>query len=233
VIRRGRAPADSPAALPLFESLRGGSALLLATTLLAGCGAARLVVPVDCRVVEGAVPSTVATSAAVPSPAFPSPAVPLPGAPSPAGTAPFGRAPEGDTVEIRLTLDRASSSEGGRVMVRVDPLAEPGAVAFTADVPPTSVAVSATVTTSGVFHGCLGAAPVAFDLVVPAVPKGRVWVRVSSDRPVLLKVLPDPGPSDPPGGGTSVESVPLAELSLAPGRSGEAVWRGAGGSAAP
>ena len=51
------------------------------------------------------------------------------------------------------------------------------------------------------YHGCAALAPVGLELRAPFPPRGKAWVRVSTDRPVRLRlrasapVLTRPGKS--------------------------------------
>jgi len=90
---------------------------------------------------------------------------------------------------LDVRLGHAAPRGKGRLIVRVDPLDEPGAVHFAPEVPRTAAAASLSVTADGTFHGCLGEAPAGFRLHADAAPRGRIWVRVSSDRAVAVRLL--------------------------------------------
>ena len=126
-------------------------------------------------------------------------------------------------LEVRIHVDEAPSTRPLTLLVRVDPLAEPGAVLFEPDVPRTAAAVALTLTPEAVFQGCVGERPSGFDLRLPRVPRDRIWLRVSSDRSVAVTLTASP----PAPGGTAepVRSVSRsARLLVEPGASGRASW---------
>lgn len=124
-----------------------------------------------------------------------------------------------DTVYVDVELDEPLAPDATlRTMVRVEPLDEPGAVTFQGPISPSTAAVSATLIPGDAFHGCLGEAPQRFRLRAPRAPRDRVWVRVSADRPVTLRLSED---------GRAVDGT--APLTVLPGASGEARWNGQAG----
>ena len=104
-----------------------------------------------------------------------------------------------------------------RLLLRVDPLSERGAVMFEEGTPGTAAAAAIALTTSGTFEGCLSAAPQGFELRASAAPRGRVWLRVSSNVPVAAWLTI----GDDPSGTTGSE----AHIVVSPGASGETVAR--------
>ncbi len=134
--------------------------------------------------------------------------------PGPAeGAVPVG---SGDSLGIVLHID--SISRAGEVLVRVDGLSEVGALRFETRPPPTAGAVSLASTTAGVFQGCFGEAPAGFVLRTPRAPRDKVWIRVSSDRPVIVRVeTGEPGP----------QAIRISQpLVVEAGSSGRAAWTG-------
>jgi len=117
------------------------------------------------------------------------------------------------TLDVRL--GDAGARPKGRLIVRVDPLNDPGAVHFAPEVPRTAAAAALAVTADGTFHGCLGEAPVGFRLHAGAAPRGRLWVRVSSDRAVAVRLfLPDGVRAEAASNGGVVRVDPGASLSV-------------------
>lgn len=177
------------------------SLLLLGALTAAGCGGASPSIPVSClEVLEAASPDSlpagaadtaVATAPAADTTAATAPgadtAAAPPGAATAAATPPAAAALPGDTLELLVRLDEVPPG-GGSVRVRVDPLAEPGVVTFT-DAPPTAVAAAMALAPPPLFQGCAAAAPTGMELRAPAAPRGRAWVRISSDRPVRVRVV--------------------------------------------
>lgn len=119
---------------------------------------------------------------------------------------------EADTLRVVVHID--THRPRTRLLVRVDPLSERGAVLFAEGTPPTAGAVSVALTTSAVFQGCVADAPSGFELRAPEAPRGRIWLRVSSNLPVVARL--DIG-STPAGSGESD-----ARVVVAPGTSGQA-----------
>lgn len=133
----------------------------------------------------------------------------------PAGSAdPRGPRTASDTIDVLLHVGAAPPSGSVRLMVRVDPLSEPGAVTFGAGTPGTAAAVAVALTERAVFHGCLGEAPSGFRLTASAAPRGRAWLRVSADRPVAVRLTV--GEED--AGGRA------AVVSVGPGGSAATSW---------
>jgi hypothetical protein len=108
-----------------------------------------------------------------------------------------------DTLELIVLLDSVPTGAGG-VRLRVDGLAEAGLVTFTAPTP-ASAGAGITVVVPAAYHGCAGPAPHGLELAAPYAPRGKAWVRVSTDRTVRMRVragshpvrvaLADPGQS--------------------------------------
>lgn len=121
----------------------------------------------------------------------------------------------GDTLDVRLHVTEPPRSNAVRLMVRVDPLSEPGAVAFGEGAPGTAAAVALALTEAAVFQGCLGRAPSGFRLLASAAPRARAWLRVSADRPVTVWLTV----------GREGMGGRSARISVAPGASGETSWR--------
>lgn len=138
--------------------------------------------------------------------------------------------PEGyaDTLEVTVVLAERPTRPTD-VLVRVDPLSERGAVLFSGTPPESAAAVSASLTTDAVFQGCINERADGFRLRAQKAPIGRVWVKVSSNRPVAVRLeteapatefgTPRPDPAD---GTLDVEQT--AALIVAPGASGRRAW---------
>lgn len=119
---------------------------------------------------------------------------------------------EHDSLDVIVALPERS--EPVEALVRVDPVAEEGVVVFPADAPPTAAAVGATLTIRAVYTVCVSSAPRAIVFRGDAPLHGKVWIRVSSDRPVrtVIRVgAPDAPPLGPP-------------LVVTPGSSGRMRW---------
>lgn len=142
---------------------------------------------------------------------------------SPAGPDGFA-----DTLEVTIVLAERPTRPTD-VLVRVDPLSERGAVLF-ADTPPESAAaVSASLTTDAVFQGCINERADGFRLRAEEAPIGRVWVRVSSNRPVAVRLETEASGTefgsrlpDRADGALDTERTPA--LVVAPGASGRREW---------
>jgi hypothetical protein len=120
-----------------------------------------------------------------------------------------------DTLTVIMRIDRHSPNRPPRLLVRVDPLSEPGAVVFEEGTPATAAAASAALTTSATFQGCIASAPSSFELRALEAPLGRVWLRVSSNVPVAARLVVGATQGAPSGS--------EAEIIVSPGKSGEAV----------
>lgn len=118
-----------------------------------------------------------------------------------------------DTLPVEIRIDSLDTSERGHLMVRVDPLDEAGVVHFEQPPPATTAAVGMALTTAGIFEGCFHPTPGGFRLRAPEAPRSRVWVRVSTGRPVKVTLVrgEDPAPV-------------AAPLVVAPGTSGQIAW---------
>lgn len=90
-----------------------------------------------------------------------------------------------DVLELVVVLDSVPAGPGS-VRVRVDGLAEPGLVKFFMP-PPTAAAAGMALTPPATFQGCAGVAPTGLELRAPVAPRGKAWVRVSTDRPVRVR----------------------------------------------
>jgi hypothetical protein len=123
-----------------------------------------------------------------------------------------------DTITVRVHVGEPPPSGVLRLMVRADPLSEPGAVSFAEGTPSTAAAVALALTERAVFHGCLGEAPTAFRLRASSAPRSRAWLRVSTDRPVSVRLTVGEQ-------GVDRRSV---SIPVAPGTSAEASWRAEG-----
>jgi hypothetical protein len=123
-----------------------------------------------------------------------------------------------DTLTVIMRVDRRSPNRVPRLLVRVDPLSEPGAVVFETGTPPTAAAAAVALTTSGTFQGCIASAPSRFELRATEAPLGRVWLRVSSNVPVSARLIVGPTQHGVPGS--------EAAIIVSPGESGEAVVKG-------
>lgn len=98
-------------------------------------------------------------------------------------------------VRLDVRLGDGALRDRGRLIVRVDPLDEPGAVHFDPGVPRTAGAASLGVEPGGQFQGCIGMEPAGFRLHASDAPRGRLWVRVSADRPVEVSLAVPAGMS--------------------------------------
>ena len=103
-----------------------------------------------------------------------------------AAVRPSGRdAPEvraDDPLEVYVVFDSVPAEAGG-VRLRVDGLGQGGIVNFGE---PTPTAAGMTLDVPARYHGCAALAPVGLELRAPFPPRGKAWVRVSTDRPVRL-----------------------------------------------
>ncbi len=134
-----------------------------------------------------------------------------------------------DTLFIQPLLGAPPRRGRTDVLVRVDSLHVRGAVSFSAPPPPTAAAVSIALTTDATFQGCLNPAPGGFRLLAAEAPRGKLWIRVSSNRPVVVHA---PSLATPPG--TVPErsdaalpgppSRPDRFLTIAPGSSARRRW---------
>ncbi|MEX2465499.1 MAG: hypothetical protein WD995_01230 [Gemmatimonadota bacterium] len=128
---------------------------------------------------------------------------------------------DGDTLDLHVHIDAPSGQRPPRLLVRVDPLSDRGAVTFGPGTPPTAAAASMALTTSAVFQGCAGITPAGFRFRAPEAPRGRVWLRVSSDVPVAVWLTT--------GDGSEADLAGPPQVEVAPGESAEAA-RGRRGS---
>lgn len=133
-----------------------------------------------------------------------------------------GASGPGDTLAVSLTLGAAPPDGEADVLVRVDPLSTRGALSFSAPPPPTAGAVSLALTADATFQGCANASPGGFRLHADEAPVGRLWIRVSSDRPVVVQA-PRLAPPGAVAGGPALDGP--ASLTILPGSSGRARWR--------
>jgi hypothetical protein len=134
----------------------------------------------------------------------------LPGGSAGAGDAAAREPGAGDTLEVVIVFDSLPRASGG-VRVRVDSLAEGGMVSFLAP-HPGSAAAGMALATPPRYGGCAALAPHGLQLSASHPPRGKAWVRVSTDRPVRLRVA---------GGGRT-----LAPVLVTPGASALAPWSG-------
>lgn len=135
-----------------------------------------------------------------------------------------------DALVVQPLLGEAPRGGETDVLVRVDSLHLRGAVSFSTPPPTNAAAVSLALTTDATFQGCLNPAPGGFRLHAAEAPRGRLWIRISSNRPVVVHAprvaastarAPD-GDDGPPG----ARAQPDAEstLTVLPGTSGRARW---------
>ena len=114
------------------------------------------------------------------------PAQPPPGGePGGRGLAPALTVGPEDILELVVVLDSVPAGPGS-VRVRVDGLGEPGLVTFFMP-PPTAAAAGMALQPPATFQGCAAVAPAGIELRAPEAPRSKVWVRVSSDRPVRVR----------------------------------------------
>jgi hypothetical protein len=92
----------------------------------------------------------------------------------------------GDTLELVVVFDSLPRGSGG-LRLRVDGLAEPGMITFAAP-RPGSAAAGMTLTVPARYHGCAAMAPDGLQLGASYPPREKAWVRVSTDRPVRLRI---------------------------------------------
>lgn len=92
-----------------------------------------------------------------------------------------------DTLDLFVVLDSVPSGAGS-VRLRVDGLAQPGIVNFFLP-PPTAAAAGMALQPPETFAGCAATAPAGLELRAPRAPRGKAWVRVSTDRPVRVHPL--------------------------------------------
>lgn len=117
-----------------------------------------------------------------------------------------------DSLDVIVSLP--ARSEPVETLVRVDSIAAEGIVLFPADVPPTASAVGATLTTRAIYSVCISSAPRAVVFQGEPPPHGKIWVRVSSDRPVRTVVRVGERDAQPLG----------PALVVTPGTSGRMRW---------
>ncbi len=136
-----------------------------------------------------------------------------------------------DTLHVRLLLGVAPPEDQADVLVRVDPLNVRGAVSFSTTPPPNAGAVSLAVTSDATFQGCLNPSPGGFQLHAAAAPLGKLWIRVSSNRPVVVHPPRLAAHDADPTGDTSRDgtarapsSDPREGLAVLPGASARARW---------
>lgn len=133
-----------------------------------------------------------------------------------------------DTLELTVVLaERPTRSTD--VLVRVDPLSERGAVLFSDAAPESAAAVSASLTTDAVFQGCISERAEGFLLRAEEAPIGRVWVKVSSNRPVAVRLVneapgAEPGAAPPAASETTGGPEGTATFVVEPGSSGRRAW---------
>ena len=105
--------------------------------------------------------------------------------PDPSG-APAAEPGAADTLEVVLVFDALPRGSGG-LRLRVDGLAEPGLVAFEAP-RPGAAAAGLSLEAPARYHGCAAAASRGIELRAPVPPRAKAWLRVSTDRPVRVRV---------------------------------------------
>ena len=130
---------------------------------------------------------------------------------STAGAPALGVKPE-DVLELIVVIDSVPSGPG-QVMVRVDRLDEPGVVKFFMP-PPTAAAAGMTLAPPPVFQGCAAISAPGLELHSPAAPRGRAWVRASTNRAVRVRLHIGSRKTEEP-------------LLIDPGTSGIVRWEGA------
>jgi hypothetical protein len=91
-----------------------------------------------------------------------------------------------DTLELVVVFDSLPRGSGG-LRLRVDRLAEPGMVSFAAP-KPGSAAAGMSLQVPARYHGCAAMSPHGLELRSPYPPREKAWVRVSTDRPVRLRI---------------------------------------------
>lgn len=123
----------------------------------------------------------------------------------------LGEAGGADTLRVTVSLDSLGEDHGGRVLVRVDRIAD-GFVRFR-DPRPDVAAAALAVTPGGRFVGCAGPSRDGLRFSLPARHARKAWMRVSSEHPVRV------GVEGPPGQGTLGEP-----LTIRPGASGVVTW---------
>jgi hypothetical protein len=145
-----------------------------------------------------------------------------------------------DTLYVRLLLGVAPPEDQADVLVRVDPLNARGAVSFSAPPPPNAGAVSLAVTSDATFQGCLNPSPGGFRIHAREAPLGKLWIRVSSNRPVVIHPprLAAHGPAPTRdirrGAGAGAQSSePPEGLTVLPRASARARWNVATGLMGP
>ena len=146
-----------------------------------------------------------------------------------------------DTLFVRPLLGATLPGDGADVLVRVDSLHVLGAVSFSSPPPPSAAAVSLALTTDATFQGCLSPSPGGFRLHAAEAPRGRLWIRVSSNRPVVVHAprLVTPAATGDGSGSTGGPAGPgaasgdLGFLTVLPGTSARARWDFTRGQAEP
>lgn len=123
-------------------------------------------------------------------------------------------------VRLDIRLGDGALRDRGRLIVRVDPLDQPGAVHFDPAVPRTAGAASLGVDPGGRFHGCIGGDPAGFRLHASDAPRGRLWARVSSDRPVEVSLTVPAGMATAEGSAARVEPGASVAIGWRPARDG-------------
>lgn len=123
--------------------------------------------------------------------------------------------PGGDTLRVIVHVDSIPHGTSGVVLVRVDSLGA-GHVAFESPPPPTAAAVSAAFSLTGLFHGCFAEDAAAVFVRTPAAPRRKVWLRISADRTVGVRVE-----TGEPGARSTLASDWIV---VAPGGSGSGGW---------
>jgi hypothetical protein len=91
-----------------------------------------------------------------------------------------------DTLELVVVFDSLPRGSGG-LRLRVDALAEAGMVTFAAP-RPGSAAAGMSLQVPARYHGCAAMAPDGLELRASYPPREKAWVRVSTDRPVRLRI---------------------------------------------
>lgn len=117
-----------------------------------------------------------------------------------------------DTLRVYVALAEVPPRRT-EILVRVDPLDQRGAVMFQGIPPETAAAASLALEADAVFQGCMSTGPEAFLLRARAAPAGRLWMRISSSRPVTVNAVPSERAHDPAISGSRL-------LTVEPGTSG-------------
>jgi hypothetical protein len=131
---------------------------------------------------------------------------------STAGLAPALAVKPEDVLELVVVIDSVPSGPG-QVMVRIDRLDEPGVVKFFMP-PPTAAAAGMALAPPPVFQGCAAISAPGIELHAAVAPRGKAWVRASTNRAVRVRLHIASRKSQEP-------------LLIDPGTSGIVRWEGA------